>query len=106
MAHAELDTSAGVIRLQTTWNQKSLVKQIPGARWDAQVKCWTLPTSWASLVTLRGVFQHDLVVGDKLAAWSWEHYRQHIEPALALRQSLVPLDDGSPEMEVIKSWRT
>lgn len=104
MAHAELDAPAEVIRLQTAWNQKSLIKQVPGARWDATGKCWTLPTSWASLVTLRGVFQHDLVVGDQLASWSWDHYRQRIQPALELRQSLVPLDDDSPERAVVRSW--
>lgn len=105
MAHAELDTSAGVIRLQTTWNQKSLVKQIPGSRWDAQGKCWTLPTSWASLITLRGVFKDDLSVGERLTAWSWDYYNQRVAPALELRQALTPVDDGSKEYAVIKSWQ-
>lgn len=106
MAHAELDRAAEVIRLQTTWNQKSLVKQIPGARWDVNNKCWTVPQSWASLCTLRGVFQHDLTVGGELTEWSWFYYRERIEPALALRHALAPIEDDSVELAQIRSWRT
>lgn len=106
MAHAELDRVAEVIRLQTAWNQKSLVKQIPGARWDAPSKQWTVPQSWASLCTLRGVFGQDLSVGSELTEWSWFYYRERIEPALKLRHALQPIEDDSPELKLIKSWQT
>lgn len=104
MPHAELDRAAEVIRLQTAWQHKQLVRQIPGSRWDATGKCWTLPLSWASLVTARGVFRDDLTVGDELTAWSWNYYRERVAPALELRQALHPIDDDSKELAVIKSW--
>lgn len=104
MAHAELDADVGVIRLQTIWNQKSLVRSIPGARWDATGKQWTVPATWASLVVARGVFGDQLTVGPLLTEWSWQLYRERIQPTLELRQSLVPIDDGSPEYQLIQSW--
>lgn len=106
MAHAELDADVGVIRLRTTWNQKDLVRQVPGARWDAQGKNWTVPLTWASLVVARGVFRDALTVDDALRDWSWREYHDRVQPALELRQALALIEDGSPEVEVIKSWRT
>lgn len=102
MAHAELDADVGVVRLQTTWNQKSLVRQIPGARWDAQVKQWTVPLTWASMIVARGVFGEQLTVGDTLADWSWREYHERVRPTLELRRSLVPIDDGSPEYRLVE----
>lgn len=106
MTHAELDTDVGLIRLRTVWNQKSLVQQIPGARWDVNAKCWTLPLSWASLVTARGVFGDALTADEALADWAWREHRERIAPSLEAREMLELVDDGSPEVEVIKSWRT
>lgn len=106
MTHAELDADVGVVRLQTTWNQKSLVRQIPGARWDAQGKHWTVPATWASMIVARGLFGEQLTVGPALTDWSWREYHERVQPALELRQAMELIDDGSPEIEVIKSWRT
>lgn len=106
MPHAELDADVGLVRLQTTWNQKTLVQQVPGARWDATGKHWTVPLTWASLVALRGVFGDALTVDQPLSDWTWAEYRSRVQPALELRDALAPIDDGSPEIEMIKSWRT
>lgn len=104
VAHADYDAVTGVITLQTVWNQKTLTKGIPGSRWDPQRKTWTLPASWASLVTARGVFKNDLTVGDALKDWSWRYYNERVAPPLAVRASLEPDEDSSPELKVIKSW--
>lgn len=104
MPHAELDRAAEVIRLQTAWNHKQLVKQIPGSRWDANGKCWTLPVTWASLVTSRGVFKDDLTVGEKLTEWSWDYYNHHVAPALELRHALRPTGDDT--YNLLQSWKT
>lgn len=106
MPHAELDADVGVVRLKTVWNDKELVRAVPGSRWSAQGRHWTLPLTWASLVVARGVFGDRLTVDEALADWSWHEHRERIQPALELRQALELLDDGSPEVEVIKSWRT
>lgn len=105
MAYAELDADVGVIRLRTQWQQKDLVRQIPGARWDAHGKTWTLPTSWASLVTARGVFGDSLTSDQALSDWSWQLYRDRVQPALELRSLLEPVDDGSPELALLRSWQ-
>jgi hypothetical protein len=104
VAHAELDADVGVIRLRTQWQQKDLVRQIPGARWDAERKNWTVPATWASLVVARGVFRDTLTADESLAAWAWELHRTRVQPALELRQALTPVDDGSAEYVLIKSW--
>lgn len=106
MPHAELDADVGRVRLRTTWNQKQLVQQVPGARWDAVGKHWTVPLSWASLAALRGTFGDELTVDQPLSDWTWIEYRERVQPALELRDALTLIDDGSPEVEVIKSWRT
>ena len=104
MAHAELDADVGVVRLRTQWHQKELVRQIPGARWDAHGKVWTVPLTWASLVTARGVFGDVLTVDEPLQDWSWRHYHERIRPALELRDALEPVDDGSAELDVLRLW--
>lgn len=104
MAHAELDADVGVIRLRTQWQQKDLVRQVPGARWDAASKNWTLPLTWASLVVARGVFGNVLTADEALAAWSWNEYHRRVQPALELRQALAPVDDGSLEYRLVTSW--
>lgn len=104
MPHAELDADVGRVRLRTTWNQKSLVQQVPGARWDATGKHWTVPLTWASLVVLRGVFGDELTVDQPLSDWTWTEYRERVQPALELRDALHPVDDGSPAYQLIQSW--
>lgn len=104
MTHAELDAASGGVRVETTWNQKSLIKSVPGARWNATGKSWIVPPSWAALTTLRGVFGDALTVGPALANWSWQLYRDRVQPALELRRALEPIDDGTPEYQLVDSW--
>lgn len=104
MPHVELDAERGVIWFQTTWNQKDLVRQVPGARWDAEHKRWTAPLTWTSVTVARGVFGGQLTVGPELTDWAWREYHDRVMPALELRDALVPLDDGSPEHRLVDSW--
>jgi SNF2 family DNA or RNA helicase len=103
VATAEYDLTTDSITLITQWQQKSLVKQIPGARWDAQQKTWRVPAAWASLVIMRGLFGQDLVVGDKLRDWSWRLHEDRIGPSLAVRQELVP-DHDELLTNVVNTW--
>lgn len=106
MATADYDVATDSISVLTEWNQKSVIKQVPGARWDANQKLWRVPAAWASVVILRGLFGADLVVGERLKNWSWHVYDSRIGLATAARNTMELIDDGSPEAEVIKSWRT
>lgn len=104
MATAEYDAVTDSIRLVTQWQHKTLVKQIPGARWDAHEKLWRVPAAWSSLVIMRGLFGNNLEVGDALKKWSWELHNARIGPSLELRTALaLPVD--AHERSLFTTWR-
>jgi SNF2 family DNA or RNA helicase len=70
MAFAEILNDTHIF-VNTAWSEKELIKQVPGARWEPVSKEWRAPLSWATCVTLRGVFRDQLSVGDKLLEWAW-----------------------------------
>lgn len=51
---------------------KELMKQIPGARYDAKTKSWTAPLSWATALAARGVLGDYLSPSTELQEWGWE----------------------------------
>ena len=101
MATAEI--SGDLIEVITQWNERELIKQVPGARWAADTKTWTVPFTWASCVVLQGVFAKSTITfGEKLLAWGWRK-RQDINVLLTLRGQIA-LDVNDPFAAVIKSW--
>lgn len=89
MAHA--DVLDDRILVQAHWNENELVKRIPGARWKAEAKAWTVPLSWAACLQLRGVFRETLSVGQDLVNWAKRERETRVDPSLRLR-SLVDVD--------------
>ncbi len=89
MAHIDLDIGAGKIVVQTQWNERELIKLVPGARWNVTEKQWELPLSWTSCVVTRGVFGQDLTVGELLQAWAWRE-RQTVDWLLKTRTLTEP----------------
>lgn len=86
------------IRIHSQWQDKELVKRVPGARWDTQYSTWTVPLSWPTCITLRGIFGDRLEVGPDLIAWSWNERERRITPALDLREALespTPHDEAN-----------
>src|SRR5688500_4440993 len=71
----------GKIAVRTQYHERHLVQQVPGARYDKNAGHWMVPLSWASCITLRGVFGSDLATGSELTKWSWEVYNNRIKPA-------------------------
>lgn len=69
------------------FRDKELINSLPGASYDLKEHRWLAPLTWAACVTMRGIFDDRLVVGDKLAQWSWNEYESRIKPALELRQA-------------------
>jgi SNF2 family DNA or RNA helicase len=88
VAHA--DVLNGEIIVQTHWNEKELVKQLPGARWDNDARAWKLPLSWAAGVQLRGVFGTQVTYGEQLQTWAAEERGLRVDPANALRDLTEP----------------
>ena len=98
MPRAERD--GDLIVVETRWTEKDLIKLIPGSRWDADGRRWTLPLTWPACLQLRGVFPDALDVGPDLTAWSWDEFTQRVTPSTELRTALTwPLRDGlSPRL--------
>lgn len=97
MAHADFDPTTDRVVVHTVWNEKDLIRAVPGARWDATDRVWTASPAWATLVLLRGVFGAQLTLSDRLIAWAWALRRDRVDPALALRAELdYPASDDTP----------
>lgn len=96
MPTADVLDDSGRIVVRTEWNERELIKQVPGARWDPIQKHWHLPLTWASCVVLRGVFTDKLIVGDRLNSWAWQQ-RPRVERLMAMRNltKLTREDDWS-----------
>lgn len=95
MPHAELTDAGDLIALRTLWTEKEQVKLLPGSRWNADDKVWTVPATWAACKQLRGVFGAELTVGERLAAWSRGEHALRVAPALALRNLTTPSDENA-----------
>ena len=78
----------GKIAVRTQYHERHLVQQIPGARYNKDAGYWTVPLSWATCITLRGVFGSDLATGTELTKWSWKVYNNRIKPAMDLRSAM------------------
>lgn len=93
MPHGEIID--GRIHVQTQWNERDLVKKIPGARWHTEHKIWHVPLTWPACLQLRAIFGDRLTGGHTFAEWAIEEKRRRIDPALASR-GLFKLDVPIP----------
>lgn len=64
---------------------KELLKALPGSSYSTRDHVWTAPLTWATCVAMRGMFGEELIVGDKLAAWSIEEHALRVKPSVDLR---------------------
>lgn len=89
MAYAELDLNAetpyDAIVVSTAYNERELIRQVPGSHWDGTNKVWRLPLAWSSCVILRGVFRDQLRVGHELSKWSWKIHNDQVAPTAYIR---------------------
>jgi hypothetical protein len=82
------------IAVRTQYHERHLVQQVPGARYDKDAGYWTAPLSWATCITLRGIFGSELSVGAQLTKWSQKEYDDRIKPAMDLRTAMeLPASD-------------
>jgi SNF2 family DNA or RNA helicase len=77
------------IEVSTQWNERELIKQVPGARWDSTLKLWYLPLSWAACIVLRGVFREQLTIGPALSEWAWRE-KAMVDAMMRMRTMLAP----------------
>lgn len=98
MAKASLATD--LILLEVTYREEHLAKSTPGMRYHmrdshSDKPHFALPLSWASCVTLRGVFGQALEIDPALAAWAREERDRRVRPSLELRD-LLELPEDHP----------
>lgn len=85
MPLAEISQDKLEIIVQTAWNEKELIKAIPGSAWNPTKKMWTLPLTMVACSQLKGQFNDALQVGPQLTAWIWAEYERRVKPSLTLR---------------------
>jgi SNF2 family DNA or RNA helicase len=81
--HADLTPDRTSIVLDPTWQETELLKLVPGSTFRKRE--WHLPLTWASMVTMRGVFGQHLTYSDALKDWIWEERNNRVDPSLELR---------------------
>ncbi len=90
----KIELRDGRIAVHTDFHEKDLIRSVPGSKWEQDV--WTVPKSWASYVTLTGVFPRNLECGNDVASWVWDYYNQQVKPAIELRSLLDA--EGEPAL--------
>lgn len=90
MPHGEYDASTSTFAIATAWNEKDLIQQVAGARWDAEGKIWRTPSTWTAAVQLRGVFGQALTLGQSLIDQVWRIRESWVDAAVRLRQQVEP----------------
>lgn len=98
MAFIEIADSTH-IGVSATYNDRHLVSQVPGSRYT-KATGWRVPLTWASCVTLRGLFKDRLEVGPELNKWSWLQWKDRLEVTTELRDVLRPEDVGQYDHRV------
>jgi SNF2 family DNA or RNA helicase len=83
--HADLAPDGDRIVLDPTWQETELLKLVPGVRYNTRAKTWHVPLTWASMITLRGVFGQHFVYSPALEVWTWEQRAHRVDPSLELR---------------------
>lgn len=81
------DADRVVITSDNPFRDKELIKTLPGASYNIHEHRWFAPLTWATCVTMRGIFGERLIVGDKLQEWAWAEHENRIGPAMQLRQA-------------------
>lgn len=90
----------GRLDVACDWSDRELIKQVPGARWDANRKSWHVPMTWAAYVQLHGTFANRMTVDPALNEWATAEY-ERIQSASAWR-SVV---DSGTVVEGLYPWQ-
>lgn len=62
------------IAVDTLLREKNLIKQVPGSKWDGELRTWTTRLSYAACVQLKAVFGKAITVSDELKAYARRGY--------------------------------
>lgn len=96
-ATAELSRSthsSGHIEVTVPYRASDLIKQLPGARWDAKRHVWRMPLTVNACVQLRGAMGEALTVGPELTAWSHGEWARRESVILLRVRAQDPANDA------------
>lgn len=93
MPLATISPVVGRIDVQTSFNEKELIKRVPGAAYDGTRKTWHVPLTWPACIQLRGVFGVELKISPELNDWARAEKSSRVTTALELRALLEPIGD-------------
>ncbi len=100
-----LDSTGGLFLLSASPRDKDRVKAVPGARYDRQLDCWTLPVSWAAGVGLSAEFGADLEMSAEVRAWAVQE-KALLSTLLAMKVQDYPEAEGPlfPYQHTGEAW--
>lgn len=91
MAYAEFNPTRNRIDVTTRYEEKELIKAIPGSRYHGEEKIWSVPATFVACLQLRGLFKNSLTLGEKLKSWAVLERVDRIDRAMQLRTQLEPV---------------
>lgn len=95
MAYAEINED-NQIEITTEWNDKELIKLVPGVRRHLVKPVWYMPLSWAQCITIRNLFKDRITFGPKLIEWGWKEKQNRVEPVNSIR-TLLAFTENEPD---------
>jgi len=90
MAYAEYNPTRNRIDVTTRYEEKELIKAIPGSKYHGEEKIWSVPATFVACVQLRGLFKDELHISPRLNSWATLERVDRIDQAMALRTRLEP----------------
>lgn len=65
----------GRLALDVQYRERRLAKLVPGARYDNELKLWTMPVSYAGCLSVQGIFGQNLDVHKDVRAYAQDQHR-------------------------------
>lgn len=90
MATAYINDKQTHIIVDTAYIEKERIKQVPGSSWNSIEKHWQVPLTWASCMSLRGIFKDKLVLGQDLVNWAKQERAHRVDLAMSMREMHDP----------------
>lgn len=94
---AELDSSDGLVWIDSEWRWKDQIKTIPGAKFNSTRSQWYMPVSWSGCLALRATIGTELEIGPNLIDWANKERTERVVPCMQIRNA-TEWPSGDPEL--------
>lgn len=98
MVHLSRRGNTG-LSIKTEFADRYVIRELPGCTYHKPSDTWRAPLSWGVLVSLRGAFGDRLTYEQDVLDWSWDEYKNRVEPCMRMRSEYE--FDGSAILEDI-----